>query len=626
MIDKQNNEWETIFQAIGHPAIILDPNHKILAANSASIRLTGKTASEIIGRQCYEIFHGKDITEPPEGCPMEKLLNSGQTETVDMEMESLGGIFLVSCTPVFDELGKLQKVIHIATDITERKKAEERVLQERNFADSALNSLPGIFYMFDMAGKFLRWNTNFEKVTEYTYEEVSQAGPMDFFAGSDRDVIQKKMHEVFVKGSAETEAILVSKSGKSTPYYFNGHKAQINGVQCLIGMGINISDKKKIEEQLRQSQKMEAVGHLAGGIAHDFNNILTAIIGYGSLLKNLIPANDLMYDYVQQILTSSEKAASLTHSLLAFSRKQIIELKPVDANDIALRMQKILARIIGEDIEINIILSRCDLIVMADQGQIELVLMNLATNARDAMPNGGRLSLTTNAVEIDDEFVKTYNFGSVGKYAVITFSDTGSGMDKKTADRIFEPFFTTKQVGKGTGLGLAMVYGTIKQHNGFINLYSEPGEGTTFRIYLPLAKTVQTKKEEKTSKNIVPGNETILLIEDDEAVRNVTKAMLEHFGYTVIEAFNGTEALQVFEKNKDAVQLVISDIIMPGQNGKETYNAMKQTKPNLKVLFVSGYTANILTQRGILDETTNFISKPLNPNSFSIKIREVLDK
>jgi CheY-like chemotaxis protein len=371
---------------------------------------------------------------------------------------------------------------------------------------------------------------------------------------------------------------------------------------------------------------MEAVGHLAGGIAHDFNNILTGIIGYATIVSGKIKEDGHLKPFLKQILDLADRAANLTHSLLAFSRKQVLDPKPLSIMDIVSGMQRILERIIGEDIRIRVLAGSDDLIVRADKSQVEQVLMNLATNARDAMPHGGQLTITIEEVEIDSHFIQTQQYGEAGRYVVISFADTGVGMDSETKGRMFEPFFTTKEVGKGTGLGLAMVYGTIKQHTGFIEVQSEPGEGTTFKIYLPSAGPALAQPAEKKKPAVLSGTETVLLVEDDDAVRKVSRAMLEDLGYRVIEAIDGDDAIRLFAEYKDAVDLVLSDIIMPKQTGIDVQNELKKIKPDIKVLFVSGYTADTLTQKGFIETGISFIPKPLRLDSLSKKIREVLDE
>ncbi|MCX5885831.1 MAG: ATP-binding protein, partial [Proteobacteria bacterium] len=386
-------------------------------------------------------------------------------------------------------------------------------------------------------------------------------------------------------------------------------------------------EKARLEAQLRESHKMEAVGLLAGGIAHDFNNILTAIIGYASLLQMKMKEDDPLRPYLEQILTSSQRAASLTQSLLAFGRKQIINPRPVKANDIITKTEKLLVRLIGEDIDLKTTLTNEDTTVMADSGQIEQALMNFATNSRDAMPQGGHFMIETQRTFIDDDYVKTHGYGKPGEYVLISVSDSGTGMDEKTREKIFEPFFTTKEVGKGTGLGLAMVYGIVKQHNGYINCYSEPGKGTTFKIYLlKHREAVELQETMESAAAPIGGTETILVAEDDADARKTTRNILENFGYTILEAVDGEDAVRVFQGNRDTVKLLLLDVIMPKKNGKETYEEIRKLRPGMKALFISGYTANIIHKRGMLNQSLDFIMKPVSPTHLLKKVREVLNK
>lgn len=393
----------------------------------------------------------------------------------------------------------------------------------------------------------------------------------------------------------------------------------------------NIELDRTLEElkltyiQLLQAQKMEAVGQLAGGIAHDFNNILTAIIGFGTLLKTE-EKDDLSRSYINHILTSAEKAANLTRAILTFSRKQIISPKPVNLNEIILRLEKLLSRLIGEDIELSLVLTDKDLTVMADSGQIDQVLMNLATNARDAMPEGGSFTIRTECVQLDYEFIKLHGFDKPGHYAFLSIEDTGTGMDEKTRERIFEPFFTTKEIGKGTGIGLATVYGIVKQHNGYINVYSERDRGTIFKIYLPLIKSTVKEEKEAILPMIERGTETVLVAEDDAQVRELIRKIFTGFGYTVLEAKDGEEAIQVFYENKEKIHLLILDVIMPKRNGKEVYDEIKTVRPDLEAIFMSGYDANIIYKKSVAEEGIDFIPKPILPDELLRKVRKVLDK
>ncbi len=410
----------------------------------------------------------------------------------------------------------------------------------------------------------------------------------------------------------------------SNVYLVDQHKIIQCNIRDLTERKQAEAEQQKLREQLIQAQKMEAVGQLAGGIAHDFNNILTAMIGYGHLLKMKLKEDDPLRTFADHILSLSDRAANLTQSLLAFSRKQVMNPKPVNLNEIIRAVEKLLLRIIGEDIRIQTSFAEKDTIVMADHVQVEQVLMNLATNARDAMPKGGQLTISTDAIDIDPEFIREHGFGKEGMYALILVTDTGVGMDRETREKIFEPFFTTKEVGKGTGLGLAMVYGIIKQHEGYINVYSEPGKGTTFRIYLPL---IQAKAEEirpEVMQLLKTGTETILLAEDETEVREFTTELLNEYGYEVIEAVDGEDALNKFYIYKDKIQLVLLDVIMPNLNGREVYEKIKQASPDMKVLFTSGYPADHIN--GIIEKGSEFILKPVSPTKLLTKIREVLER
>lgn len=382
-----------------------------------------------------------------------------------------------------------------------------------------------------------------------------------------------------------------------------------------------------LELQLRQSQKMESIGTLAGGVAHDFNNILTAIIGYGEMTVMKMAQDDPLRHNIDCMMEGCQRAARLTKDLLLFSRKQAIDKKQVDINDVVLNVQKFLRKVIGEDIDFDVVIHAGQLPVLADAYQLEQVLMNLATNARDAMSHGGRLTLTTDNAVIDETFMTISGNVTPGSYALITFADSGTGMDEKTRLKVFEPFFTTKEVGKGTGLGLAVVYGIIKQHDGFICLESEPGAGTTIKIYLPLmVAPIVEDQEEVLDEAAVGGSETILLAEDDEAVRNLTKAYLSEFGYTVIEAVDGLDAVIKFEENSERIDLLLFDLIMPKMNGKETLEKILQLRPGIKAIFFSGYSPEIVMQKVAELNGYELISKPVTPLNLLWKVRSVLNK
>ncbi|BDV43529.1 histidine kinase [Geotalea uraniireducens] len=384
------------------------------------------------------------------------------------------------------------------------------------------------------------------------------------------------------------------------------------------------AEKEHLAEELRHAQKMEAIGTLAGGVAHDFNNILTAIVGFGTLLQRSLKQDNPYQVYVDQILNAADRATNLVKRLLAFGRKQVINPRPTDLNEIIKSIEKLLARLISEDIDFEINLHDAPLICHVDSGQIDQILMNLVTNARDAMPDGGTLSIRTGRIVLDESYFGQVERSKPGNYATITVADTGMGMDEETKERVFDPFFTTKEVGKGTGLGLSMVYGIIKQHDGFVTVDSKHGTGTIFTICLPLVAG-ETSNDQQDIKVVGRGNrETILLAEDDKAVRKLTKHVLERNGYTVIESVDGADAVSLFQQNSSVIDLVLLDVVMPKKNGQLACEEMKKLRPAVKALFISGYTQDIISKKGVLKEGIKFISKPIKPDELLAKVQETL--
>jgi len=386
------------------------------------------------------------------------------------------------------------------------------------------------------------------------------------------------------------------------------------------------AEKEHLEALLRQAQKMEAIGQLAGGVAHDFNNILCAIIGFGTLLDMSMNKDDPSRRHLEQILSAADRATGLTQGLLTFSRKQILNPHPMNLNSIVHGIEKMLNRLISEDIELTLALSDQEPNVLVDSGQIDQVLLNLATNARDAMPNGGLLTIKTEEADPPEEILADTASLPTTHYALLTVSDSGSGMEKETQEKIFEPFFTTKDVGKGTGLGLSMVYGIVKQHNGHILVNSEPGKGTSFLIYLPLTPKDNLPPDHSAlPSQPVAGSETILVVEDNPEVLNLNRTVMETFGYGIIEAVNGEDAVEQFTRHQQEIDLIVMDVVMPKMNGKQAYLEIAKLRPDVKVLFMSGYTADIVLEKGIAADEFNFMHKPVTPMELLRRIREILD-
>ena len=386
-------------------------------------------------------------------------------------------------------------------------------------------------------------------------------------------------------------------------------------------------EKTALEEQFRQSQKMEAIGQLAGGIAHDFNNLLTIISGYSEFSLSELKGDGDLRENLEEIKKAARRASDLTRQLLAFSRRQILEVKVLDLNIILRDLDKMLRRVIREDIELVTLLAGDLGRVKTDQGQIEQVIMNLAVNARDAMPSGGKLTIETTNVELDEEYPRSHIAVTPGRYIMVSVSDTGVGMTSEVKERVFEPFFTTKEKGKGTGLGLSTVYGIVKQSRGNIWVYSEPGHGTTFKIYLPqVDEPLEELKEKMKRKELPCGSETILVVEDDEDVRKLTVRILKGGGYRVLKASGGNEALLICEQEKEPIHLILVDVVMPGMSGRTLAERLALIHPEMKVLYMSGYTDNAIVHHGVLEEGIEFIQKPFTTDGLAKKVREVLDK
>jgi signal transduction histidine kinase/CheY-like chemotaxis protein len=383
--------------------------------------------------------------------------------------------------------------------------------------------------------------------------------------------------------------------------------------------------KEKLELQLLQSQKLESVGRLAGGVAHDFNNLLSAILGYSGMALKELPADNLVWRHVKTIEEAGKKGATLIRQLLAFSRKQILRISLVNLNDIVQNLAKMLTVMIGEDVALELKTSTPVRNVMADPGQIEQVLMNLAVNARDAMPCGGRIIIETADVDLDADYARRHEGVTPGSYVLLSVTDTGEGMAKDVQEKIFEPFFTTKEIGKGTGLGLATVYGIIKQHNGHVWFYSEPDKGTTFKIYLPTAQGEAGRPLVEMPAVVFRGVETILVVDDEPSIRMLVKDILEPLGYRTLDASCGKEALQTIQTAVGQIDLLLTDVILPGMNGRELAREFAAKKPGGKVLFMSGYSDSIIASHGILEAGTDFIEKPLTRDALLRKIRKMLD-
>ena len=628
-----------------------------------------------------------------------------------------------------------------------RQLAEERRLRqlmeqvstaERNLSQQLVDSLPGVFYLFDQTGHFLRWNKNFEKVTGYSAEEVDKLHPTELFRGSERDYIAARIAQVFTTGEADAEARFYAKDGTSIPHYFTGKLIEIDGQICLIGMGIDnsarllaeeerdrlfqlssdmfciagfdgyfkqlnpawektlgysrtqllaqpfstllhpedvegsqevlasmrggepvlsfenryraadgtwhwlawssfpvpekgliyavardVTRQKVLEEHLRQVQKLDSIGRLAAGIAHDFNNLLTVQEAYLSIVLGDPRLPSGIADHLEEVAAATQRAATLTRQLLLFSRKQLLQPKSLQLDEVVGNLAKMLRRILGEDITLQLSASDTAPRVRGDVGMIEQVLMNLAVNARDAMPSGGRLHISVDRIERPVLAPHENPEARPGAFALLTVRDSGIGISSDIQDRVFEPFFTTKEVGKGTGLGLSTVYGIVKQHEGWIEMHSVVEQGTCFEIYLPLLDSAsQPPRSAEVLTPALGGTETILLVEDEEPLRRIVQRILERRGYRVLAAENGQIAFDIWQREAEHVDLLLTDMVMPGGlSGRDVALRLRNERLDLRVIFSSGYTGELVAD----DKNTAFLQKPYLPKALEQLVREMLN-
>lgn len=524
-------------------------------------------------------------------------------------------------------------------EIAERKRIDEKLREKEEFYRLLVEKVNDYaIFMLDPDGHIVSWNQGAERIKGYRVEEIVGEHFSRFYTTEDVENGKPDMElRVAAKdGRYEEDGWRVRKDGSL--FFANvlitalrNEEGQLRGFSKVTR---DITKRRQIEEalrlaeeQLRQSQKLEAVGHLAGGIAHDFNNLLTAILGQSELILRRMESNDPLCRKVEEIKKAGDRAALLTYQLLAFSRKQILQPKVLDLNAIVSEMDKILQRLIEENIDIKLMLDPMLGRIQADPGQISQIIINLVVNARDAMPHGGRITVETQNVYLDEEYARRHVSVRPGRHIMLAISDTGVGMDAETQNHIFEPFFTTKRDGKGTGLGLSTVYGIVKQSGGNIWVYSEIGRGTSFKIYLPrVEESIDRMDGEALSNDLPLGTETILLVEDEEAVRTLAREMLESCGYKVLEAANGAEAIAICEDRDCSVDLLITDVVMPRMDGREVADRLTALRPQLRVLFMSGYTENAIVHHGVLDEGANFIAKPFSLEALARKVRELLDE
>ncbi len=742
---------------VEYAIFMVDPAGNVASWNPGAERIYGYRADEIVEQPYARFFTDDEIAEQQPLEALQLAREYGQCQQEGLRVRKDGSQFWAEVTSsnLKDYFGNDAGFSVVTRDVTERRDTLNAVRRERDLSAAVLSSLPGVYYVYDEQGRFLRWNRRLEVVSEYSAAEIAGLHPLDFFDGDERELVRSRIARVFETGAGDVEAHLVAKSGRRTPFLFNGVLAHLDGQRCLLGMGIDLSSYKRAEHELKatddrlrraataanvglwdwdlrtdhvfyseewkrqighseseigdtfeewrrrvhaddidramrrmrecianpsipysiefrlrhkdgsyrsilsqgslvfdeenrpirmigshvditdqrraeseriQTQKLEAVGLLAGGVAHDFNNLLTIINGYADLALETLHPDDPMRASLLEIKIAGEHAGALTKRLLAFSRQQVLEPRVLDLNAIVGDTEKMLRRLIGEDILLKTSLDPRIGLVRVDPGQLEQVLVNLAVNARDAMPNGGQLTIETAGMTLDDTYCRDVPGLVPGEYVMLAVSDTGSGMDDAVRARIFEPFFTTKELGKGTGLGLSTVHGIVKQSHGHVAVYSEVGHGTTFKVYLPrVDEAPEQGRSDARSQTLPTGTETILLVEDDHAVRALAKHILTRCGYDVIEAPNGEEGLRLARAHQGHIELLISDVVMPHLGGRALAEQLTAIRPSCKVLFLSGYARDAINRRGELEMQHAFLQKPFTPAALAHKVRAVLD-
>jgi len=471
--------------------------------------------------------------------------------------------------------------------------------------------------------QFLDVNSAAAALYGYTREEFMALSLADI---QDRAEVERFFAELSRPGRASASSWRHrAKGGRVLEVEIAVHEIEYGTQKAQLAVLMDVTGRKQLEDKLRQAQKMEAVGMLAGGVAHDFNNLLTIISGYSQLILNNVPSDDPNRHFAEQILRAGDRAAALTKQLLAFSRRQVLQPKVLDLNRLVAGLGAMLQRLIGEDIDLRMALEPNLGRVSADPGQLEQVLMNLVVNARDAMPMGGTIRIETANVDLDETYTTSHFKLKQGPYVLLAVSDNGTGMDETTRQRLFEPFFTTKATGQGTGLGLSTVFGIVQQSGGSMDVYSEAGQGTTVKVYLPRIDQPASLESEKDQLTAARGTETILVVEDDDMVRNLVRETLEREGYKVLDAAGPVDARRESEHHKGAIQLLITDVVMPKGSGRELADQLVRRRPKMKVLYMSGYTDTAIVNSGLLQQEVAFLQKPFTPAALNAKVREVLE-
>lgn len=639
LLAKQKDFSENLMQNLAVPAFVLNDRHEVIIWNRACEELTGVAAAEVIGTR----RHWTGFFEEEHSTQADLVLDRDYREADNRynplwsrsalipggmhgegwcrNRHGLNGYLMFSSAPIMSRSGEMVAAIETVEDITARKHSEDQL---RNLS-LAVEQSPSMVVITDTEGTIEYVNQKFVEVTGYAMEEVVGKNPRLLKSGSTPDEQYRELWSTISAGRVWRGEFENKKKGGE----LYREQAIISPVQDdrgaishYIALKDDVTERRALEQALRHAQKMDSLGTLTGGVAHDFNNILTAIIGYANLIQMKCAADDPSARFAAQVVASAEKAAVLTRGLLAYSKNQSMNPVHLDLNEVVARVDRLLNRVLGEGIAVVTKLHPEPLRLFADSGHLEQILMNLAVNARDAMPEGGSLTIRTEEFAMDRAFVRLHGYGELGRYALLSVADSGVGLDEATRERIFEPFFTTQGVGGGPGLGLSIVHGIVEQHRGYIAVESAPGQGSVFRVYLPLVLPVSRQAQPGVRQG---GGETVLLVEDNPEVRGIVAELLKNDGYQVLEAADSEEGLRRFTRFSGQVALILVDVIMPGKSGLDMYREVRMLDPQVRVLFMSGYSEGQIRAQGALAKDLAFISKPLSPAELLSRVRQVLD-
>ncbi len=609
--------------------LLVDHEGKILSANPSYCEMTGYSEKELMQMNLAQLVAPVYRKKLPR--QIGKIFHEGKAQFVGEHVCKNNQRINVDVSTMLIEWENKKVIAAFLRDVTAQKRTEHQLVEREELYRILVETIPYGVRENDLNGKITFSNRAYNHMHGYDEGEITGMYIWDFKKTEKEKTDLQQYFKYLVQKQIKPERFIsqnVRKDGSifdvEVDWAFK--RDSLGRHTGFISVITDVTDKKKLEEQLRQSQKMEAIGQLTGGIAHDFNNILTIINGYSDLMLAKLRRDDPSFEPVQQIKEAAYRASSLTSQLLAFSRKQILNPVILDLNHLIRQMEKMLRRLIGEDIDLRTIYDDNISTIKADSSQIEQVILNLAVNARDAMPRGGKLIIETAMVNFTEEYVRLHEDVSEGRFVMMAVSDTGTGIDEATKPRIFEPFFTTKEKERGTGLGLSTVYGIVKQSGGSIWVYSEPGKGTIFKVYFPAVKKGSATKAEQKELLRLHSDETILVVEDDEGVRNLVVITLKKYGYQPIVAANGAEALKKVDEFRGRIDLLLTDVIMPKIGGSELSDSLVKKLPNLKVLFMSGYTDKSIIDHGVLQKGIHFIQKPFSPEALIRKLRQVFDE